>query len=65
MCVILIDNYDDVMNSMEESSKPQMSSLIAKYIHEWIGDVKGVLKKLERDRYVFIFEHKYLEKFIK
>ncbi len=64
MCVIMIDNYDDVMNSMEEASKPQMSSLIAKYIHEWIGDVKGVLKKLERDRYVFIFEHKYLEKFI-
>lgn len=64
VCVILIDNYDDVMNSMEESTKPQMSSLIAKYIHEWIGDAKGILKKLERDRYIFLFEHKDLDRFI-
>ena len=63
-CIIMIDNYDDVMNSMEESLKPQMTSLIAQYIHEWIGDARGVLKKLERDRYMFMFEHKYIEKFI-
>ena len=62
--VILIDNYDDVMNSMEESIKPQMSSLIARYIHEWIGDAKGILKKLERDRYIFLFEHKDLDRFV-
>lgn len=53
VCVILIDNYDDVMNSMEESTKPQMTSMIAKYIHEWIGDAQGILKKLERDRLYF------------
>ncbi len=64
VCVIMIDNYDDVMNSTDESLKPQMSSLIARYINEWIGDVRGVLKKLERDKYVFMFEHKYLDKFI-
>lgn len=64
VCVILIDNYDDVMNSMEESTKPQMTSMIAKYIHEWIGDAQGILKKLERDRYIFLFEHKDLNRFI-
>ena len=63
--IILIDNYDDVMNSMEESVKPQMSSMIARYIHEWIGDAKGILKKLERDRYIFLFEHKDLERFVR
>lgn len=62
--IILLDNYDDVMNSMEESLKPQMTSTIAKYIHEWIDGVDGVLKKLDRDRYIFIFEHKNLDKFI-
>lgn len=64
VCIILVDNYDDVMNSMDESQKPQMSSMIAKYMREWIGDADGVLKKLDRDRYIFMFEHKYLNKFI-
>lgn len=64
VCTILLDNYDDVMNSMEESVQPQMSSRIAQYVNEWTGNVEGVLKKLDRDRYVFMFEHKYLQKFI-
>lgn len=64
VAVILIDNYDDVMNSMEESDKPQMTSVIAQYINEWAGEAPGVLRKLERDRYIFLFEHKCLDKFI-
>lgn len=64
VCIILIDNYDDVMNSMDEAQKPQMSSLIAKYMRDWIGDAGGVLKKLDRDRYIFLFEHKHLKNFI-
>ncbi len=64
VCIILLDNYDDVMNSMEESFKPQMSSSIVQYINEWTGGVEGVLKKLDRDRYMFMFEHKYLKHLI-
>lgn len=62
--VIMIDNYDDVMNSMEDSAKPALISQIDQKINAWIKGVGGVLKKVERDRYLFFFEHRYLQQFI-
>lgn len=61
--LIIIDNYDDLMQSMEDSSKPQILAEIEKKIALWMSSTGGILKKFERERYLFIFESRYLKEF--
>ncbi|HHV59477.1 MAG TPA: phosphoesterase [Clostridiaceae bacterium] len=59
--VVVIDNYDDLMQSTEETDRPQMLAEIEKKLASWFSFTGGLLKKIERDKYVLIFEHKYLK----
>ncbi len=61
--IIIIDNYDDLMQSLEDSNRPQMLAEIEKKVAQWVGFTGGVLKKFERDKYLLIFEYKYLKEF--
>ena len=59
--VIIIDNYDDLMQSMEDSKRPHMLAEIDKRIVEWMEFTGGIIKKYERDKYMFLFEKKFLK----
>lgn len=59
--LIVIDNYDDLMQSLEDSKRPQMMAEIEKKVTSWISHTGGVLKKFERDKYLCIFAFKYLK----
>ncbi len=59
--LVVIDNYDDLMQSMEDASRPQMLAEIEKKIIQWMGFTYGIIKKFERDKYLFVFERKYLK----
>jgi c-di-AMP phosphodiesterase-like protein len=59
--ICVIDNYDDLMQSMEDPVKPQMLAEIDKRVVRWISFTNGIIKKFERDKYLFIFEHKYMK----
>ncbi len=61
VATIMIDNYDDLMQSMEDAMRPQMLAEIDKRIVQWFAFTSGMLKKFERDRYVMIFEHRFLK----
>jgi len=58
---IIIDNYDELMQSMEDTARPQMLAEIDKKIVQWMGFTGGILKKFERDKYLFIVEYKYFK----
>lgn len=64
ICIILIDNYDDVMQATEDSQKPHLISSIDRKVNEWAQAAGGVLKKTERDRYLLLFEHRHLQNMI-
>lgn len=61
VALMVIDNYDDLMQSMEDSARPQMLAEIEKKITSWIGYTGGLVKKFERDKYLCIFPFKYLK----
>lgn len=58
---MVIDNYDDLMQSLEDSKRPQLMAEIEKKITSWMSYTGGVLKKFERDKYLFIFPFKYMK----
>ena len=51
---IYIDNYDEVMESVEEVRQSLLVALIDRKINKYIGDVDGILKKLEKDKYFIV-----------
>ena len=59
--IIMIDNYEENMQLLESSEKPQITAEIDKVIYDWANQTNGILIKSDRDRYVYIFEQRYLE----
>ncbi len=62
--LIVIDNYDDIFSKLDDSQSQQTSALINKSIVQWVDEGFGVLKRLERDRYLVLFENQYLNDYI-
>ncbi len=60
--IIMIDNYEENMQMLESEEKAQYMAEIDKNIYEWTNETNGVLIKSDRDRYVYIFEQRYLDK---
>ncbi len=60
--IIMVDNYEETMQLIENEQRPQVVAEIEKTIYEWANDAEGVIVKADRDRFIYIFEHKYLEK---
>ena len=60
--IIMVDNYEETMQLIENEQRPQVIAEIEKTIYEWANEAEGVIVKTDRDRFVYIFEHKYLDK---
>ncbi|MCI8485997.1 MAG: phosphoesterase [Clostridia bacterium] len=63
MCVgiIMIDNYEEIMQRISSEDKPEVTAKIEKTIYDWATSFKGLVLKQERDNFVCIFEQKYLK----
>ena len=61
--LIYIDNYDEVMESVEEVRQSLLVALIDRKINKYIGDVDGIVKKLEKDKYFIVIRKESYHKF--
>ncbi len=52
--LIYIDNYDEVMESVEEVRQSLLVALIDRKINKYIGEVDGIVKKMEKDKYFVV-----------
>lgn len=59
--IIIIDNYDETMQQIEIDERPGILAEVEKNIYEWANETDGVMIKSDRDRFVYLFEQKYLE----
>jgi len=60
---IFIDNLTEMIQYESESFRPATTK-IDEYLREWAADVRGIIKEFERDRYLLVFEKRYLDKYI-
>lgn len=60
--IMMVDNYEETMQQLESEEKPQVIAEIDKCVYEWADKTNGILIKSDRDRYVYLFEQRYLEK---
>jgi len=59
--VILLDNYDDIIKNLNETAKAGILAQVDHRINQWSAITKGYLCRFDRDRYIFIFEERYLK----
>lgn len=60
--LIYIDNYDEVMESVEEVRQSLLVALIDRKINKYIGDVDGIVKKMEKDKYFIVLRKESYKK---
>jgi len=53
---IYIDNYEEVMESVEEVRQSLLVALIDRKINQYIADFSGIVKKLEKDKYFVVIK---------
>jgi len=62
--VLLLDNYDDLMKNLAENERSAIMSELDSRLSGWVSHTGGLLRRYQRERYLFIFEEQYLQGFI-
>jgi c-di-AMP phosphodiesterase-like protein len=64
IAIINLDNYEDVLQRVNDNDQQQVISQIRTCVNEWAQTAHALVKITDRDRCYVFFEHKYLAKFI-
>lgn len=59
--LVYIDNYDEVMDSLEEVKHPVLTALVDRKINMYLNNIDAISKKLENDKYFFVFRQKFMQ----
>lgn len=64
IAIINIDNYEDVLQRVNDNEQQYILSRIRQFVNEWAMEGNALLKNTDRDRYYVFFEHRYLAEYI-
>lgn len=62
--LLVIDNYEDVLQNFKESEKAQVAALTETLLEEFMARTTGVLRKLSHDKFIAVIEEQHLCKII-
>ena len=54
--IILVDNYEELTKNLSESAIAALNAKIGDAITQWTDHYHGLLRRLERNRFLFVFE---------
>ena len=63
VAILTVDNYEELMKGATDNAKSAMRSEIDDRLALWVAPAQGVFTRYERDRYLFLFEEKFLAQF--
>jgi len=59
--LIYVDNYEEVLQSVEDVRASLLAALIDRKINKFISGLDGIVRKLEKDKYFIIFKRQALD----
>ena len=62
VCIILIDNYEELIKNLTESAISKLNAGINEVITSWAEDYHGLYRRLERNRFLLVFEKRDLNR---
>ena len=60
MGLLYIDDYEETLKDCDDLQRSLLAALIERQISKNLQMLDGVYRKMEKDRYFFIFRHKYI-----
>lgn len=58
--LVEVDNFDEVIKSLDEGEKPALIASIDKKLNSWASDINAAIRKYDDNKYVMFFEEKNL-----
>ena len=59
--LLYLDNYEEALNSVEEVRRSLLVALIERKLNKYFNDVDGLIKKLEKDKFILVMRQSSLE----
>ena len=59
--IILVDNYEELTKNLSEGATSALNARINEAITKWTENYHGLLRRLERNRFLFVFEKRDLK----
>ena len=59
--VVMIDNYEEIMQRVSAEDKPIFTAVIEKALYDWAAEFKSLIVKSDRDTFILIMEQEYLK----
>ena len=59
--LIYIDSYEETLSSIDDVRQSLLNALIDRKINKYTQSIDAISKKLEKDKYMFVFKQQYLE----
>ena len=64
VAIILVDNYEELTKNLTENRISTLNAKLGDAITQWTDNYHGLLRRLERNRFLFIFEKQDLNRAI-
>ena len=64
VCLIVLDNYEEMMKAGGEAAKSAVLAQIDERLNTWVQDSGGLLRKFDRDRYLFVCDTHCYERLV-
>lgn len=58
--LLYIDNYDELIDSIDDVRQSLMTALIDRKINKYLQGIDAIAKKIEKDKIFFVFKQRYL-----
>lgn len=58
--LLYIDNYDETLSSVDDVRQSLLGALIERKINKCMQGIDAISKKMEKDKFVFVFKQKHL-----
>lgn len=62
--IIVLDNYDAIAENVRYADRANLLGEAENLLQNWAGGVSGIFRRIERDRFLFVFEQRYLGEYM-
>ena len=59
--ILVVDNYDELMKNLPDRAKTELRGRIDDLVTQWCEGKNGFVRFFDRDRYLFMFESRYMK----
>jgi len=60
--ILALDNYEEIMKGQGDNVKSALLSSLDETLCQWTAPMQGIFTKYDRDRYLFVFEARHLQR---